>query len=444
MKKQSSTSLFVIISVLLLFFLGCLSTTAAFAEKRLLELKDGNIHLKLESDVTGQGTGLKFEIRSPNVAVIDVFNLENPNRIVVDLKKIKFKRNHTMPIKGDPVIKALRTGKHPDKSRVVLDVASNELPEYSWSESSKQFTLLIRTLSDKRVASDRPAESTSEIKETVTEPIQDVIPREPDFVVNVAKKKVESVKIIQGTRLEQPKVEKPLKTEVAVPKEDKIAQPATIVKENVKENKVDANLKAPVIEPVNSVTEDSTEEQVAAAGKLKDVPAIADKASEYPKKIVRPAVEQPEESRAANKAQPPKHRTIISTPAEARSHRLEGGELIFEGEGPQTLEDIKFYYQKPNNVPLLRIVLAKRPKFTLVKKGEKLYHLTIPNCAIKWSHLELPQFPPHDFKGFSLVMAEMLGKNMTLSIGVERGARVTAFGKNNEIWIKAVKDTPRS
>jgi len=104
----------------------------------------------------------------------------------------------------------------------------------------------------------------------------------------------------------------------------------------------------------------------------------------------------------------------------------------------QRLEALNFYYEKPGNTPLLQLILNKRPEFRLSKTATKSYTLKIPDCTLKGEYLRLPQFPPQDFSGFSLVLAETKGADLHITIGVERGVKINAFSRGNQILIRAI------
>jgi hypothetical protein len=75
--------------------------------------------------------------------------------------------------------------------------------------------------------------------------------------------------------------------------------------------------------------------------------------------------------------------------------------------------------------------------FNLVKKDSQLYQLIVPKSGIKTKVLAQPHFPPHDFVGFTLVHPRYENDSLIVDIGVDRGARINAFARGNEIWIRA-------
>lgn len=106
--------------------------------------------------------------------------------------------------------------------------------------------------------------------------------------------------------------------------------------------------------------------------------------------------------------------------------------------GPHVLE-FGFEYSNPEHTPIIRISLSDRSEFKLSKAEERLYKLSIPGARLASLTLKLPQFPPHDFVGFSFVQAEQQGDSVEVKIGVDRGARISAFPQDKDILVRAAK-----
>lgn len=105
----------------------------------------------------------------------------------------------------------------------------------------------------------------------------------------------------------------------------------------------------------------------------------------------------------------------------------------------QALKDITFDY-KDGERPIVKIVLSKKAEFEVQKKGAKDYLLKIKNCRELKPELKLPQFPPHDFAGFTMIQAEPVDKDIDIKIGVERNERITATPNENEIHISILQE----
>lgn len=101
-----------------------------------------------------------------------------------------------------------------------------------------------------------------------------------------------------------------------------------------------------------------------------------------------------------------------------------------------SIKGYKFEYL-PDKTPLLKILLNKpRAQAQISKVDSETYKIDIKDCGVENEDLELPQFPPHDFVGFVMVVAETVGKNVEVSISVEEDIVLGTTVQENEIWVK--------
>ena len=101
-----------------------------------------------------------------------------------------------------------------------------------------------------------------------------------------------------------------------------------------------------------------------------------------------------------------------------------------------TIKGYKFEYL-PDKSPVLKILLNKpRAQAQISKVDEETYKIEIKDCGIDNEDLELPQFPPHDFVGFVMVVAETVGKNTEISVSIEEDIVLGTAVQENEIWVK--------
>jgi len=283
----------------------------------------------------------------------------------------------------------LRTGKHPEKVRVVLDVSSDKMPEYSWTNTSNILTMRIKPL---KTFSQSGAKTSAKFARTDQKSSTD---HKPSRLSLLDVKRAETSVVTPP--LEKKERQDKLSTSRESIIEEKVIKPETIAPPI--DNPVLALQKGPQSLPLEN------------------------------KQAAIPPIKSAAEGETADK------KIISRNPLETA--RVTTGEDINSAQ--QFLEDIIFYYGKGDGTPTLKLRLSKRPKYKLVKKDAKYYHLTIPRCSLMWDHLKLPQFPPHDFKGFSMVMAERLGRDVKITIGVDRGTRITALANETEILIKTAK-----
>ncbi|MBX7143384.1 MAG: AMIN domain-containing protein [Oligoflexia bacterium] len=99
---------------------------------------------------------------------------------------------------------------------------------------------------------------------------------------------------------------------------------------------------------------------------------------------------------------------------------------------------LSFDYAEPDRVPVLKVELSSKLEFRLSKKDDKTFKIAIPNCRIASKSLSLPIFPPQDFVGLTFAMAQQFGDDVEITIGVERGIRVSALPRDNQIWVRSL------
>jgi hypothetical protein len=99
------------------------------------------------------------------------------------------------------------------------------------------------------------------------------------------------------------------------------------------------------------------------------------------------------------------------------------------------IKGYKFEYM-PDKTPVLKIVLNKPKVQMQVSKDDESYEIRIADCGLEKEDLELPQFPPHDFAGFVMVVAEQDGNNVALNVMIDEGVVLTTSVNGNEIWVK--------
>jgi len=86
----------------------------------------------------------------------------------------------------------------------------------------------------------------------------------------------------------------------------------------------------------------------------------------------------------------------------------------------------------------VRVALAQRPQFKLSRRDDRSYRLVINDCYMGAKEQQLPQFPPADFEGLTILRAEQVGTAVEVIIGTERGVKLASVSKNNDILIRAV------
>lgn len=120
-------------------------------------LRDGESTLSLAA---GERGAEQLRLRSRVINVKRIFALEAPARIVIDLRKPRFKSSHEL-LPQSRFLAALRIGKHLRYARLVLDVKGEEVPEYSWQQRGDILLLTLGAASKAAEPSPAPAEATA-------------------------------------------------------------------------------------------------------------------------------------------------------------------------------------------------------------------------------------------------------------------------------------------
>ena len=112
---------------------SCLLCNASAMADEILHYTSDTLGVQAER---GAAAG-QYELRlsSPGSAESDfkVFALEDPARLVIDVTGSKHSKQQKVVAESNSLIKSMRTGKHPDKLRVVFDLAGSKVPDYSTS-----------------------------------------------------------------------------------------------------------------------------------------------------------------------------------------------------------------------------------------------------------------------------------------------------------------------
>jgi hypothetical protein len=309
---------------------------AALGADDLITLSESGIEITVRETSADGLLGLEVLLRAPDAAVRQVFDVNRPPRIVIDLDKHRFAKARSIEITNNRILRKLRTGIHPDRARVVLDLSGERIPEYSWLQKG------------------------------------DVV------------------------RLE---------------------------------------LTAPVVSGSLAPAKKSVALEVAPAAEVSAADmAPAALVPQPPRSDPRPAAPEPTISAEALQGPGglPMAQAMNIPPARIGIAEAPAGRAA----EAQQLRDIQFSFQEPNRQPVVKFLLTQNSKFTLVKHSPRVYELTLPDCAIGGEHLTLPQFPPQEFEGLSVIMSKSKGRDAVISIGVDKDVRVAAVAQGAEILLK--------
>lgn len=116
---------FLLVALLLLW-----ASDSRAEEKALLNYKDGKLSVTLLP--TKPEPSLLLKVESPALSSAEIFGIENPWRIVIDIPGVSTSKNSSSLL-STTLLKAVRIGRHENKMRIVLDVAGSGLPEHRWT-----------------------------------------------------------------------------------------------------------------------------------------------------------------------------------------------------------------------------------------------------------------------------------------------------------------------
>lgn len=171
-------------------------------------------------------------------------------------------------------------------------------------------------------------------------------------------------------------------------------------------------------------------------------PAVTPKKSIPTPKPTATATALPPEPTAVSVDVPILGRSVSRSPSETTQPAAKGNgastSIVADGKSQLwTLREVVFDKLPPAKTPLLKLILSRgHAQVQIAKVDQKTYKLTIQNSRIGGQHLTLPQFPPADFEGFTVVAIKQTGSNVEVTIGVEPGTTLGTFVRQSEIWTK--------
>jgi hypothetical protein len=293
------------------------------AQTPVVQFQDQPVAFTLEEQPEGGQRKWKCFVRSGASPEIAVFALKDPDRIVIDLPSVQFSRRFRFEVQSAAVAR-VRTGNHPGKARIVLDLGTGQPVNYTWVNSPQ----------------------TANIELTLG----------PTASANTTTARAE-----------------------------RTPPPAALL-------------------------------LARRAG-----PA------EEPQPIASPPVPSP--------TAPPLTTTAPVVDPQLRLPEMEAATRVEAADPSQLLKAIEFEYNKAENTPVVKLLLAFAPDFTLVKRSDTSYELSVSKCAVSGAHLLLPYFPPFDFEGINVLKAEQSGEATIIAVTVDRGVKLAATPNGSEIWL---------
>jgi hypothetical protein len=321
-----------------------------------------------------------LKISVPTDSQVKAFLLPDPPRVVVDFEGASVKKSEEFLAPENDVIKQVRLGAHPSKIRFVLDMRRSTPPEYEWKAGKRQAILRFYEGPAEVTPAAAPAAAAGAAPAPALPTAAPTAALSPTTIPSAAP--TTAATSAPTTAPSTAPTTPPTATSTATPS----VTPQTTLSDI--EPKIPAEQKAAVA-------------GAAAAGAAAQGAAAA----------------------AANQAA-------------ADLGDLENGQPQPKVPTTFSIKGYKFEYL-PDKTPALKIVLNKpRAQAQISKVDEETYKIEIKDCGIDNEDLELPQFPPHDFVGFVMVVAETIGKNTEVSISIEEDIVLGTSVHENEIWVK--------
>lgn len=414
--------------------------------------------------------------------------VKNPSRLVIDVKGIQLQKNQTFII-GHSIVKGARLGVHPNQVRLVLDltsesVVSSDAQKRSDNSFAVNFVVSGVTSVNTGVSeaehlpvTEKATALPTKAPEPSTVPTSKPTHQEsngaiatPVIIATAEERASTATEVV--SRIEPPIEENtvvPSATPTHVrPTATTIPATPTPRATNTKQPSPTATFTrtvkpSPTSTPtVKSVEKVVTEEKNAAELPVRKVPEAKGTvkatplSTATPEPTELPAIEPSptaeiahrsgdrdtgDDEKSAPLSSLLEKRAAVGSDAGANVAAVNPSSATENPIGPtdatQYLIDLRFDYQIQNHEPLLRLVMMSGANFNLVKKDSQTYDLVIQKAGIKSKTLAQPHFPPHDFVGFTLVHPKYEKEALTVEIKVDRGTRITAFARGNEIWIRS-------
>lgn len=358
------------------------------AAQSLLQLNEDGLQMSL-SRAAAKGA-LELKIKPPPNAKVSVFDIEEPNRLVLDLKNAQVTPSRSkIRVNGSETVSTVRLGRHPDKLRIVLDLKSPGIPRYSWNERGDVVTLLIPDGGAMTASID----DTSSRASFGAMPAHQAATRSGTRIISASRRG-------SAPQAAAPQVSAPKAPVASYGGANDAAASETEAWPSA----------APEKEPAPfEFQEDNADNGPLAAHTRSTVSHIPETTA---------FDRQPAEQDVRASVNP---RAITEKPAP---------------QGQQALTAVSFDYAAEDGQPVIKLSLTGRPQFFLLKKDNRTYRMIVPGYRLASNQQALPQFPPQDFSGFTMAVAKQKEKGIEVLVGVEDGTRVTAFARDGQVWIK--------
>ncbi len=421
MIRPSRTLRFISCALLVLLTSFLSNASPACAESRKGGLSDGpktiaskeKVSILINREIDGTKSFIVLKISVPNDSKINAFLLSAPPRLVVDFEGASIKKSEDLQAPENGVIKQIRLGAHPSKLRVVVDLVKSTPPEYEWKAGKRQ--AIIKILESEENAAPAPTAAPATPTIVPTAPATTT----PAKVATIAPALPTAAPSTTPTIQAEPTKPALTPTSTTAPTMTVTSTPVPAL----------TMTPVPTSIPTTAPTIVPTETSKPTLSDMEGAAGIAGAASV----VAKGAPQQP---------------TLPDYQTGAEDSLDDVGEDLGDIEDSKPSEpqpkvpttfSIKGYKfeRLPDKSPVLKILLNKpRAQAQISKVDEETYKIEIKDCGLDNEDLELPQFPPHDFVGFVMVVAEQVGKNTEISVSVENEIVLATSVHDQEIWVK--------
>jgi hypothetical protein len=399
------------------------------ADSDLVDVRDKSLDISCHQ-ISEQNGAVQCSVQQPNLNLIDVFQIADPARLVMDLAERPKGVSHKKTARNTRTLAGVRTGWHPDKYRIVFDLNPDQKIKYTWRQDKNTVFLEVTPDGPTTIAAiaspeinvvrrletevEKPSEAIQTVKTT------DIFPVEPAAAVAARSsvQSAESVTTAATTKLRKTDCTDP-DSAACTPANSAPVEDASVVALNGVEGTDLVDTEKPtVVRPT-------------------ELSKVA---------VVRNSIPAPEnEAPILTQRQEIQAETIVESNAEEKpitAARARMNPTMLEKEKPalegQVLHGISFSTSSDSENPVVHLKLTEKPHFNLSKLGPRTYRLRVLRCNIQDESLTLPFFPPHTFPRVSFLQAESGTDKVELTIGVERGTRLMAVSSDNGIDIKVI------
>lgn len=353
--------------------------------------------ITVEREHTETASYIVVKVKLPIATSASSFVVSSPPRIVVDLEGTRIRKSSALAVPANKVLKQIRIGAHPEKLRIVLDVYTDPPPAFEQLSDGNSVTIKIL----EKGSSTGSSEASTPPDAIKDSPISDVA---TPFA--------------------------PSKDDAAVAEAPTQSQEALTVSED------EVTPEAATPTAIATLTRPATPTETATPT-LTPSPSATATATQPPPPTPLPTV-----APSATATPTPDPKSLGLPPAEGHGG-LVGDVSIGQSPGAAVsaqrvnILSYRFEYLQPGRIPILKILLSRwKVEVQRSKIDSKTYKIVIPSAGVANAQLTLPQFPPADFAGFTMVVAQEFDNRTEITITVDPGVTLGTFVRDNEIWVK--------